>query len=81
MQAYGGIRPERVAHGAAVRRHRHTRDLAQTDGRIVTREHPVRTITSRHAPRVGAGSWASINAVKGVGLERGTQPQTGAAYG
>ena len=81
MQAYGGIRQERVEHGAAVRRLRHMRALAQTGGRIVGREHPASTITSHRASNVGAGRRTLINAVIGVCLVRDAQPQAGAAYG
>ncbi len=81
MHAYGSTRTERVENGAAVRRPRHTRAIAQTSGRIVRRQRPVGTITSHRAPQIGAGRRTLINAVIGVGLERGTQPQVGAAYG
>ena len=81
MQTYGGIRQECVEYGARVKRHRHTRSLAQTDGRHAGRPQPVEDITSRRAPTAGAGSRARINAVHRVCLERGMRPQTGAAYG
>ena len=81
MHAYGSIRTERVEFGAAIRRLRHTRDIAQASGRIVRRQHPMSTITSHRAPQIGAGRRTLINAVIGVGLGRGTQPQAGAAYG
>ncbi len=81
MQAYGGIRQERVEYGAARKRHRHTRALAQTGGRIARREQGSETITSHRAPKVGAGGRARTNAVGRVRLERDTQPQGGAAYG
>jgi len=81
MHAYDSIRTERVEYGAAERRLRHTRAMAQASGRIVRRRHPVGTITSHRAPQISAGRRTLINAVKGVGLERGTQPQAGAAYG
>lgn len=81
MQAYGGIRKERVEYGAVVRRLRHMRSLTQAGGRIVGRENPMGTTTSHRAPQVGAGRRTLIDAVTGVGLERDTQPQAGAAYG
>ena len=81
MHAYGSIRTERVEFGVASRRLRPTRDIAQASGRIVRRQHPMSTITSHRAPQIGAGSRTLINAVIGVGLGRGTQPQAGAAYG
>jgi hypothetical protein len=81
MHAYDSIRTERVEYGAVIRRLRHTRAIAQASGRIVGRQHPVGTITSHRAPQNGAGGRTLINAVIGVGLGRGTQPQAGAAYG
>ena len=81
MHAYDSIRSERVAYGAAIRRLRHTRAIAQASGRNVERQHPVGTITSHRAPEIGAGRRTLVNAVRGVGLGRDAQPQAGVAYG
>ena len=80
MQAYGGIRQDRVESGPAVRSHRHMRALAQTGGRALGREHTPGD-TSHRAPLLGAGGRAHSHAVTRVCLARGTRPQAGAAYG
>lgn len=80
MQAYGGIRQDRVKVGPAVRSHRHMRALAQTGGRALERKHAPGD-TSHRAPLRGAGRRAFSHAVTRACLARDTRPQTGAAYG